>query len=128
MVARTLFFAPRLVGLADEIVAGMEAAGAAPYNSLHLRIEKDAKDWSTIMGGAGVRLPSQLCAACAKLLALSARSCPQSFENDVRKEQSVVFTARILPARNGRSLWIRLCHCATGAVAGLCGSHARSRI
>ena len=56
MVARTLFFAPRLTGLADEIVAGMTAAGAAPFNSLHLRIEKDAKDWSTIMGGAGVRI------------------------------------------------------------------------
>ena len=67
MVARTLFFAPLLTGLADEIVAGMEAAGAAPYNSLHLRIEKDAKDWSTIMGGAGVRLPPQLSAACAKI-------------------------------------------------------------
>ncbi|CAL5219417.1 g1245 [Coccomyxa viridis] len=54
MVARTLFFAPLLTGLADEIVAGMTAAGAAPFNSLHLRIEKDAKDWSTIMGGTGV--------------------------------------------------------------------------
>ena len=54
MVARTLFFAPLLTGLADQIVAGMTAAGMAPFNSLHLRIEKDAKDWSTIMGGAGV--------------------------------------------------------------------------
>jgi len=128
MVARTLFFAPLLTGLADEIVAGMEAAGAAPYNSLHLRIEKDAKDWSTIMGGAGVRLPPQLCAACAKLLALSARFYPQSSEYDVRKEKYVVLNARILLPGNGRSLWIRLWHCAIGAVAGLCGSHARSRL
>ncbi len=61
MVARTLFFAPLLTGLADEIVAGMTAAGAAPFNSLHLRIEKDAKDWSTIMGGTGVGIaPQQL--------------------------------------------------------------------
>lgn len=61
MVARTLFFAPLLTGLADQIVAGMTAAGVAPFNSLHLRIEKDAKDWATIMGGAGV------CLACAVL-------------------------------------------------------------
>ncbi len=58
-VARTLFFAPMLTGLADRIVAGMTAAGAAPFNSLHLRIEKDAKDWSTIMGGAGVGIQPQ---------------------------------------------------------------------
>ena len=63
MVARTLFFAPLLTGLADQVVAGMKAAGAAPFNSLHLRIEKDAKDWSTIMGGAGVWPPPKPCVA-----------------------------------------------------------------
>ena len=69
MVARTLFFAPLLTGMADQIVAGMTAAAVAPFNSLHLRIEKDAKDWSTIMGGAGVGLTPQqgFCAACALL-------------------------------------------------------------
>ena len=54
MVARTLFFNPLLTRLADEIVAGMAEAGVKAYNSLHLRIEKDARDWSAIMGGAGV--------------------------------------------------------------------------
>ena len=59
MVARTLFFAPLLTGLADDIVAGMEAVGVETFNSLHLRIEKDAKDWSMIMGGAGVSRQTQ---------------------------------------------------------------------
>ena len=54
MVARMLFFNPLLTRLADEIVAGMAAAGVKAYNSLHLRIEKDARDWSAIMGGTGV--------------------------------------------------------------------------
>ena len=54
MVARTLFFNPLLTRLADEIVAGMAEAGVQAYNSLHLRIEKDARDWSAIMGGTGV--------------------------------------------------------------------------
>ena len=48
MVARMLFFNPLLTRLADEIVAGMAAAGVKAYNSLHLR------DWSAIMGGTGV--------------------------------------------------------------------------
>ena len=64
MVARTLFFAPLLTGLADEIVAGMEAAGVETFNSLHLRIEKDAKDWSMIMGGAGVSMQTQQSLPC----------------------------------------------------------------
>lgn len=64
MVARTLFFAPLLTGLADEIVAGMEAAGVKTFNSLHLRIEKDARDWSMIMGGAGVSMQSQQSLPC----------------------------------------------------------------
>ena len=70
MVARTLSFAPLLTGLADQIVAGMKAAGMAPFNSLHLRIEKDAKDWSTIMGGAGVG-PTPRQGSCAAAAALS---------------------------------------------------------
>ena len=64
MVGRTLFFAPLLTGLADEIVAGMEAAGVGTFNSLHLRIEKDAKDWSMIMGGAGVSMQIQQSSLC----------------------------------------------------------------
>lgn len=59
MVARTLFFAPQLTALADEIASGMEAAGVGTFNSLHLRIEKDAKDWSAIMGGNGVSAEAQ---------------------------------------------------------------------
>ncbi len=64
MVARTLFFAPLLTGLADEIVAGMEAAGVGIFNSLHLRIEKDAKDWSLIMGGAEVSMQTHQSLPC----------------------------------------------------------------
>jgi len=81
-VARTLRFAPAMVALADRVVAGMAAAtaekgegggGAAStstspsrsllssnstspplrFNGVHLRIESDARDWYSIMGGSG---------------------------------------------------------------------------
>ena len=74
-VARTLDFAPAMVALADRVVEGMaaatraRAAAASPspttralssnstttpfrFNGVHLRIESDARDWSSIMGGA----------------------------------------------------------------------------
>ena len=51
VVAQTLSFAPKLVDLADKVIAGMRAAGVHSYNGLHLRIERDAQDWAIIMGG-----------------------------------------------------------------------------
>lgn len=62
-VARTLTFAPHLVALADRVVdaaaraarGGAGSAGdaraLAPFNGVHLRLESDARDWATILGG-----------------------------------------------------------------------------
>lgn len=60
-VARTLYFAPELTRLADDIVAKMRTAGVPNFNSLHLRMEKDAKDWITVMGGQEVGRSSYSC-------------------------------------------------------------------
>jgi len=53
--AKTLRFAPALIQLADKVLAGMEASGLTPFNALHLRIERDVKDWTEYMGGEEVR-------------------------------------------------------------------------
>ena len=53
--ARTLHFAPALTQLADKVLAGMEANGLVPFNALHLRMERDAKEWTEYMGGLEVR-------------------------------------------------------------------------
>ncbi len=47
-------WSPTIAALADRVVAGMEATGDGDFNSLHLRIEKDARDWAAIMGGVEV--------------------------------------------------------------------------
>ena len=49
-VARSLDFSPTISAMADSVVAAISAA-ATSYNAVHLRIEKDARDWSQIMGG-----------------------------------------------------------------------------
>ena len=61
-VARSLRFAPQLEQLAMRIVANITGGGRMPFNGAHLRLEKDAKDWSVIMGGEEVRLPGILIA------------------------------------------------------------------
>ncbi|KAK9827655.1 hypothetical protein WJX81_004166 [Elliptochloris bilobata] len=59
-VARSLTFAPAVRALADRVIAGISGAGGAAggagreYNAAHLRLEKDARDWSAIMGGEAV--------------------------------------------------------------------------
>lgn len=53
-VARSLAFAPRLVALADRVVDGLTRGGALAFNGVHLRVEKDARDWASIMGGSQV--------------------------------------------------------------------------
>jgi hypothetical protein len=65
-IAQHLRFNPAMEALADQVVAGMvrAAVGAGPpgsssssssdfegFNGLHLRMEKDATDWSNILGG-----------------------------------------------------------------------------
>ena len=59
-VARSLSFAPLLEGLAQRIVANMTQSGKMPFNAAHLRIEKDARDWSIILGGEAVGLCASL--------------------------------------------------------------------
>ena len=56
-VARSLTFAPAVRALADRVIAGISAAGTTrrEFNAAHLRLEKDARDWSVIMGGEAVR-------------------------------------------------------------------------
>ena len=53
-VAKSLQFAPPLLALADRIIEGMTLGGQLQYNGVHLRIEKDARDWAMIMGGQQV--------------------------------------------------------------------------
>lgn len=53
-VARSLRFAPALHELANQIISALTNQGSLSYNAAHLRIEKDARDWSIIMGGDGV--------------------------------------------------------------------------
>lgn len=60
-VARSLVFAPSMHALADRVIAAMLAT-TPEYNAVHLRIEKDARDWSQIMGGPEVcPLPPRCC-------------------------------------------------------------------
>ena len=58
-VAKSLVFSSKIQGMADRIIKGMTRGGQEDFNAVHLRIEKDARDWSTIMGGEAVR--STLC-------------------------------------------------------------------
>lgn len=56
-VAKSLRFSPEIAAMADRIVEAVTEGGAVPFNGVHLRIEKDARDWAAIMGGqqVGVR-------------------------------------------------------------------------
>ena len=60
-MAKSLKWAPGLRRLADKVVKAINAKGRT-FNSLHLRLEKDARDWTEIMGGAQVWLSSLDCA------------------------------------------------------------------
>ena len=53
-VARSLVFSSRIQALADRVINAMTHGGQEEFNAVHLRIEKDARDWSTIMGGEAV--------------------------------------------------------------------------
>ena len=59
-VARSLEFSSYVTSLADRIIHGMTKGGQLEYNAVHLRIEKDARDWSQIMGGEQARQISVL--------------------------------------------------------------------
>lgn len=50
-VARSLEFPKLLHAMAQRIIDGMTQHGTHSYNGVHLRVEKDAKDWAMIMGG-----------------------------------------------------------------------------
>ncbi len=53
-MARSLEFSDQVANLADRVIHGMTLGGKNEYNAVHLRIEKDARDWSQIMGGEQV--------------------------------------------------------------------------
>ena len=55
-VADTVRWSVPMRELADKILAGMKAKGVDVFNAVHFRIEKDAKDWTQIMGGIDVRI------------------------------------------------------------------------
>lgn len=55
-VAESLHWSRDIMALAEQVMAGMKAAGASDFNAVHFRIEKDAKDWALIMGGMEVSL------------------------------------------------------------------------
>lgn len=54
-VARSLEFAPDLKHLANLVIDSLSSNGKSQFNSLHLRVEKDAEVWADIMGGKDVR-------------------------------------------------------------------------
>lgn len=53
-VAKSLEFSSKIQQLADRVIHGMTNGGREEYNAVHLRIERDARDWSQIMGGEAV--------------------------------------------------------------------------
>lgn len=53
-VAATLGFSKAIKHLANNIISKI-TTGQARYNSVHLRIEKDARDWAELMEGHLVR-------------------------------------------------------------------------
>jgi hypothetical protein len=59
-VARSLEFAPAIERMAERIVDKI-AKSAHGFNAVHLRIEKDARDWSQIMGGPEVHKAVEFC-------------------------------------------------------------------
>lgn len=67
-MARSLEFAPAIERMADRIVDKI-AKSAHGFNAVHLRIEKDARDWSQIMGGPEVGvilLPQRPSCSCCR--------------------------------------------------------------
>lgn len=80
-MARSLEFSDKVAELADRVIHGMTMAGKYEYNAVHLRIEKDARDWSQIMGGEEVRLPAgQRCFPCCTSGLLYLRSLLEHVE------------------------------------------------
>lgn len=53
LVAALLPFNAALEELAARTVRAMAASGVPVFNGVHLRVEKDAGDWTIIMGGVG---------------------------------------------------------------------------
>ena len=54
-IARSLKWAPEMEALADKVLKQIQIKGEK-FNTLHLRLEKDARDWTEILGGAQVCL------------------------------------------------------------------------
>lgn len=57
-VAKSLQWSPKVQRLADKVVGEILADSKTGFNSVHLRMEKDARDWAKIMGGSAVSFHS----------------------------------------------------------------------
>lgn len=89
-VAKSLYFSPKLHALADRVIKGMATAeGKDEFNAVHLRIEKDARDWSTIMGGEAVSLGAGFAPAWPDCFVMHSRcTCLKSDSGFCRKGAS----------------------------------------
>lgn len=53
-VAHSLSFSPLVAALARRVIDGVSDSGATAFDSMHLRVERDAEVWAAIMGGQDV--------------------------------------------------------------------------
>lgn len=109
-VARSLAFTPSLERMADKVRAGIGAA----YNGLHLRIEKDARDWATLSGGS------------KNLETLYWRACRHNAFGQVRRPSSLMclHALRWREHLYGCLAFEHACCSAVAAWRNACGSNA----
>lgn len=53
-VAHSVGFAPLITALARRVIDGVSDSGVLSFDSMHLRMERDAEVWAAIMGGQDV--------------------------------------------------------------------------
>ena len=130
-IARTLAFAPAVRALADHIEASISGGGGfgalAPraFNSVHVRLEKDARDWAHGMGGQAVRpLPAPRDAGRAGVRRADMRGAP-------RASRGARCDAGPLPPRSGGKVrahaW-QVCGGVMSSSAGLCCDRCNWRL
>ena len=85
-VTRSLEFSPQMHSMADRVVTAI-AARNSEYNAVHLRIEKDARDWSQIMGGPEVRTIPPPASRCLVVIKLRLQAPPHWSKFCTRKRQ-----------------------------------------
>ena len=119
-MARSLEFAPKIAALADRVIHGMTMAGKYEYNAVHLRIEKDARDWSQIMGGEQVTIVGSILALCCHDIAY----CFASLLWDSQCWPGVIML-KVNEQCNLR-FWHQCQFCHAGCMARICAKHVAS--